>query len=234
MKKDAAKVIPVAERIIEFDADHIRKNPSITDFSESLISEEDWREFAGNALVIMDGWDILQYAEEYPIVCYQCDKLSNIYLEGGPRLNSFIESITVSTAKYGKRVCFGSGKLTCELTDNDTVIYYTDNIGINHSVIQLDICDFLLQKPNLVVSPQGILIFFTDEQIIATVDCNHYHWIDGHVIDVEGKTIKDIEVWDDYCKVILIDDKKSEQFFSLKFDFDISAHQMLLPKATEL
>ena len=234
MKKDVSKVIPVAERIIEFDADDIRKNPSITDFSESFISEEDWRKFAENALVIMDGWDILQYAEEYPIVCYQCDELSDIYLEGGPRLNSFIESITVSTAKYGKRVCFGSGKLTCEDTDSNTVIYYTDNVGINHSVIQQDIYDFLLEKPNLVVSPEGILVFFTDEQIIATVDCNHYHWIDGHVIDVEGKTIKDIEVWDDYCKVILIDDKKSEQCFSLKFDFDISAHQMILPKATEL
>lgn len=234
MKKDVSKVIPVAERIIEFDTDDIRKNPSITDFSESLISEEDWRKFAENALVIMDGWDILQYAEEYPIVLYQCDELSNIYLEGGPRLNSFIESITVSTAKYGKRVCFSSGKLTCEDIDSDIVVYYTDNVGINHEVIQQDICDFLLQKPNLVVSPQGILVFFTNEQIIATVDCNHYHWIDGHVIDVEGKTIEDIEVCDDYCKVILIDDKKAKQCFSLKFDFDISAHQMILPKATEL
>jgi len=67
MKKVSSKVIPVAERIIEFDSEDIRQNPSITAFSENLISEEDWNEFAKNALVIMDGWQIAQYAEEYPI-----------------------------------------------------------------------------------------------------------------------------------------------------------------------
>jgi len=108
-----------------------------------------------------------------------------------------------------KKAWFGSGKLDCENTDYDTVVYYTDHAGINHAIIQHDICWFLLQKPNLVVSPEGVLVFFTDKKIIATVGCNNgYHWIDGHVIDVEGKSIKNIEVYDDYCKVILLDDKK--------------------------
>lgn len=235
MAKEVSKVIPVAERIIEFKSEDFRKNSSITHFSEDLISEKDWREFAENALVIMDGWHILQYAEEYPIVHYRCDKVASVYLEGGFRLNSFIESITVSTALYGKKAWFGSGKMDCENTDYDTVVYYTDHAGINHAIIQHDICRFLLQKPNLVVSPEGVLVFFTDKQIIATVGCNNgYHWIDGHVIDVEGKTIKNIEVCDDYCKVILLDDKKVEHCFSLKFDFDVAGHQMLCPKATKL
>ena len=234
MKKVSSKVIPVAERIIEFDSEDIRQNPSITAFSENLISEEDWNEFAKNALVIMDGWQIAQYAEEYPIVHYQCDEISSIYLEGGPRLNSFIESITVSTALEGKKAWFGSGKLTSEVVGCDTVVYYKDHAGINHAIIKHDIYCFLLQKPKLVVSPEGVLLFFTDKQIIATVDCNHYHWIDGHIIDVEEETIKDIEVCEDYCKVILIDDEKVEHCFSLKFDFDISAHQMIYPKAIEL
>lgn len=234
MAKEVSKIIPVAERIIEFDSEDIRQNPSITDFTEDLISEEDWNEFAENALVIMDGWQIAQYAEEYPIVHYQCDEMSELYLEGGSRLNSFIETITVSTARYGKKFGVGSGKMTSEQVDNETVVYYTDHEGINHSVIMNDLCWFLLQKPKLVVSPEGMLVFFTDKQIIATVDLKHYHWIDGHIIDVEGKTIKDIEVCNDYCKVILIDDEKVEHSFSLKFDFDISAHQMIYPKATEL
>lgn len=215
MKKETSKVIPVAERIIEFDAKALNQ-------------------FEENPLVIVDGWHILRYAEEYPIVRYQCDHLSNVYLEGGPRLNSFIEKITVSTALNGKNAWFGPVELTWKDTDCDTVVYYTDHVGINHTVMQYDIYCFLLKRPKLVVSPEGVLLFFTGKQIIATVDCNQYHWIDWHVIDVKEKTIKDIEVWDDYCKVILIDDKEVEQCFSLKFDFDISAHHMIQPKATEL
>lgn len=234
MEKELSKIIPVAERIIEFDSEDIRLNPSITEFSEDLISEEDWKEFAKKALVIMDGWQIAQYAEEYPIVHYKCDEMSELYLEGGPRLNSFIETITVSTTRYGKKFGVGSGKMTSEQVDNETVVYYTDHEGINHSVIMNDLCWFLLQKPKLVISPEGMLIFFTDEQIIATVDLKQYHWIDGHIIDVKGRKIKDIEVCDDFCIVTLIDDNKNEYNFSLKFDFDVTAHQLLKPKATEL
>lgn len=235
MAKEVSKIIPVAERIIEFGTDYIRTNDFIVHSSDELLSEEEWNEFAENALVIVDGWHIVQYAEEYPIVHYKCDEVASVYLEGGFRLNSFIESITVSTACYGKKAGFGSGKLSCEITDYDTVVYYTDHAGINHAIIQHDICWFLLQKPNLVVSPEGVLVFFTDKQIIATVGCNNgYHWIDGHVIDVEGKTIKNIEVCDDYCKVILLDDKKAEHCFSLKFDLDATSYQILNPKASEM
>lgn len=235
MSERLLKQVPVAERIIEFKGDDIRRNPSISHLHESLISDEAWEEFAKNALVFVDGWHIVQYAEEYPIVHYKCDKVASVYLEGGFRLNSFIESITVSTALYGKKAWFGTGKLTYENTDYDTVVYFTDHAGIKHSIIQNDLRWFLLQKPNLVVSPEGVLVFFTDKQIIATVGCNNsYHWIDGHVIDVEGKTIKNIEVCEDYCKVILRDDEKVEHNFSLRFDLDATSYQILKPKASEL
>lgn len=79
------------------------------------------------------------------------------------------------------------------------------------------------------------MVFFTSEEIIATVDCNNgYYWIDGNFSDVEGKTIKNIEVCDDYCKVILLDDEKTEHCFSLKFEFDITRHQIFYPKVTKL
>lgn len=212
MSKEVTKVVPVAERIIEFGTEDVK-----------------------NGLVIVDGWNIVKYSEEYPIVHYKCDEVACVYLEGGFRLNSFIENITVSTALCGEKACFGSGKLSCENTDYDTVVYYTDHVGINHAIIQHDICWFLLQKPKLVVSPEGVLVFFTDKEIIATVGCNNsYHWINGHVIDVEGKTIKNIEVCDDYCKVILLDDKKVEHNISLKFDFDVTSYQILNPKISEL
>lgn len=235
MAKEVSKVIPIAERIIEFGTDDFRKNASSTHLSKELISDEELGKFAENALVIMDGWNVVQYAEEYPIVHYQCNENACIYLEGGARLNSFIESITVSAALYGKRAGFGSGKLSCENTDYDVVVYYTDHAGINHAIIQHDICWFLLQKPKLVVSPEGVLVFFTDKEIIATLACNNsYYWINGHLIDVEGQTIKNIEVCEDYCKVILLDDSEVEHSFSLKFDFDGTSYQILNPKASEL
>ena len=236
MAKKVSKVIPVAKRIIEFKSEDFRKNYAFTmSGPEDLISEKEWEEFAENALVIMDGCKIRQYAEEYPIVKYKCDEDSIAYLDGDSWLNAFVESITVSTALYGKKAWFGSGKLDCKSTDYDTVVYYTDHAGINHAIIQHDLCWFLLQKPNLVVSPEGVLVFFTDKEIIATVGCNNgYYWISGNVIDVKDKTIENIEVCDDYCKVILLDDNKSEYCFSLKFDFDVTTHQILCPKAKKI
>ena len=235
MAKDVSRVIPVAERIIKFETKDFRKNDTISLLDENLISDEEWQEFAGKALIIMDGWEMLQYAEEYPIVRYQCDDNVSIFLEGHPCLNAFVESITVSAALHGRRASFGSGKLNSEIADYDVAIYYTDHAGINHAIIQHDICWFLLQKPNLVVSPEGVLVFFTDKEIIATLGCNNsYHWINGHVIDVEGKTIKDIEVCEDYCKVILVDENKAEHNISLKFGFDATSYQILKPKASEI
>ncbi len=87
----------------------------------------------------------------------------------------------------------------------------------------------------LVVSPEGVLVFFTDKEIIATLGCNNsYHWISGNVINVEGRTIKNIEVCEDYCKVILLDDNEVEHSFSLKFDFDGTSYQILNPKVLKL
>lgn len=234
MAEKESKVIQVAERIIEFRTEDIRENPSITYNSEDLISENDWSEFAKNALVIMDGYNIFQYAEEYPIVKYKSNDLANCYY-GKDFLNSFVKSITVSTALYGKKASFCTGKLSRENTSDNTVAYYTDRTGINQAILQHDIYCFLLQKPKLVVSPEGVLVFFTDKHIIATINCNDsYYWIDGNVISVGNKTIKDIEVCDEYCKVILLDNEKVEYNFSLKFDFDVSSYQALNPKASEL
>lgn len=234
MAEKVSNIIPVAERIIQFKEEDYRKNPAIVYFSEDLISDKEWENFAENALVIMDGWHIEQYAEEYPIVKYKCDKSASCYLEPDFRLNSFIESITVSTALYGKRVGVGTGRISSENVDFETVIYYTDHAGICHSVIQHDICWFLLHKPNLVVSPEGMLIFFTEKEILATVDCNHYHWISGNILDIGEHTIKDIVVCEDYCQIILLDDQKDEYNYSLKFDYDITEYQMIYPKILKL
>lgn len=212
MAKNVSKVIPVAERIIEF-------------------KERDFRD--NSPLLIVNGWhkNIFQYTEEYPIVKYQCNENVCCSLEPDYRLNSFIETITVSTALAGKKISANAEVID---TDYDTVIYFRDHWGTNYEITHNSIREFLIKKPNLVVSPEGMLIFFTDKQILATFDCNHCYFISEYFIKVGYASIKGIEVCKDFSKVTLIDDKKHEKNFSLKFDFDITEIQMICPKVSEL
>lgn len=233
VSKRDEKIIPKAVRIVEFTEEDRRENPTVVHLSEIMITKEMWEKFAEEALVFIDGWDILQYAEEFPIVMYQCDEVACYGMQPDYRLNSFIKSITVSTAMHGKRFSVGSGKMESEITDSDVVVYYEDNFVICHAVIQHDIFHLLIKKPELVISPEGVLIFYTDNEILATVDCQHYYWINSHVIDVDDKTIVDIEVYDDYCKVILAKDGVDQEF-KLKFNFDMTAHIMIQPEVSEM
>ena len=153
MAKKVSKEVPIAERIIEFDKDDFCENFSPSDVSESMVTKEMLEEFAEKALVLVDGTDILQYANEYPIVVYQCNEsicYADIMPE--PRLNSFVLNIVVSTGVDGKRYSVGSGKMEEEPIGFDTITYYEDPFGIKHQIIQYDICKFLLKRPKLVVS----------------------------------------------------------------------------------
>lgn len=229
----AQKIIPVAKRIVEFKESDLRLNPTIVHLDEKLVSEEAWNQFAQDALHIVNGWDIVQYAEEYPIVRYQCDEEKSCYLDPDFCLNSFIEQITVSAGMYGKKVSMGSGRVSCNNTDGDIAVYYTDHAGINYAVIQHDIYMFLLRKPELVVSTEGMLIFYTEDKILATFDCFHYYWI-HHRINMISKVIKRIEVHEDYSIIILEDKEKGEQKFSLKFKIQMTEHQCICPEIIPL
>lgn len=235
MAKEVSNKILIAERITEFSEKDFRTNSNIVHLSEDLLSEKDWNKFAEKALVFTHGRDIFQYAEEYPIVKYQCSPKSPYQLPDC-RLNSFVHSITVSTATYGNKFSVDSGKMKSEIADYDTVVYYEDEFGIKRGIFQEDICRFLLKKPKLVVSPEGMLIFFTEREILATVDCCHYCWIGDNSIDMTCRIIKDIEVCNNFCKVTLISmvEKDFEFYYSLKFNFDFSEHQMICPKVEEL
>lgn len=226
--------LPVAERIVQFTKEDFRENPKIVNSSAIALSCEDWKEFAQNALVLVRGKDIVQYAEEYPIVKYQCNDTVGPYLQPEYRLNSFVNDITVANVMHGNCFSVSSGKMESEFIKSDKVVYYEDRFGICYQVMQVDIHNLLLKKPELVVSPEGVLIFFVGDEILATVDCHRYCWLDEHYIDVEGKTVKSIEVCEDFCKVTLIDDKKAQYNYSLKFDFNLAARHMICPEVSEI
>lgn len=241
------EVIPVAKKWI---ADYVylcayfdlTDKSSIRDCAEAILQSAEWECFRKDntynaPLKIVDCWNqtMYRYPFECPIVRYQCDENSICALDGDPHLNSFVESITVSIVQRGRAVKLGSEKTHTKSVKADVVVYYTDHFGINHSFFQNDINQLLLEKANLVVSPEGVLVFFTDKKIIATLACNNgYYWISEHFIDVEGKTVKDIKVCKNYCKVILLDKEGVKHNFKLKFDFDLASYQVLIPKVSKM
>ncbi len=246
MAERVSKEVPIAERIVEFGKDDFNENFSLSEFSESLITEEMLEEFAESALVLVDGTDILQYANEYPIVVYQCnEKICYADIMPEPRLNSFVLNIAVSTGVSGKRFSVGSGKMKEEdITDFDTIAYYEDPVGIKHKIIQYDICTFLLKKPKLVVSEEGVLVFFTEDEILATIDCQQYAWVRWDDIIENCTNIENITAYHEYCEVTLIegedvyDDlgeiskKAPRHVLNLNFNLKVADHNMINPKFT--
>ena len=115
--------------------------------------------------------------------------------------------------------------------ESNVVAYYTDHFGINHVIDHDGLYHLLLQKPKLVVSSEGVLIFFTDKEIIATLNCNDcIYYINGYFIDLKNKTVNDIIVGKNYCKVVVLSKSGKKIYFRLNFDFDFTYYQMLVPK----
>lgn len=228
MKRDAFEPFPKVERIVEFSEEDFRENTGVTSFDESLINDETWQEFADNALVITDGNTIYQYAEEFPIVVYRCSEDAEVMPSS--RLNAFIESIAVSTANLGKHFSLDKRDMKWEYTGPDTVAYFTDNTGRVIAIQQYDISRLLMKKPNLVISYEGLLVFFTEKEILVTNDCEHYAWV--HDVDTENGKITSIDVYDGYCIVNL---KNSESYYSytLRFVVDMVDHGMIKPEVTK-
>lgn len=224
----------IAERIIEFEENDFIINPKITGIAESLSTEAYWQIFADNALTFTDGNGIFQFAEEYPIVRYQCK--DEVDLMPDRCLNAFVKSITVSSTMYGKKFSISAGKVKEEKFDSKTVVYYEDNIGRRYAVLQYDIIKFLLRKPKLVVSSEGVLIFFTKDTILATNDCEHYAWVHG--INTEHSVIEDVELFEKYSCVCLVDTEEGNELnkyhYKLQFDIDMRDSGMIKPRVEKL
>lgn len=222
MAERVSKEVPIAERITEFRQEVSRRNVSF-----------------------IDGWGILQYSKEVPIVVYQCNEiLCYADIQPEPRLNSFILSITVSECVGGKRFSVSSGKLVEESIDSDTIAYYEDPVGVRHHIIQYDICKFLLKKPKLVVSEEGVLVFYTEDEILATTDCQQYAWVRWDDFVKNCTAIEEIQAYQEFCKVTLLEGQDTFSFgkvikkaprhtLTLNFDLKAADHNMINPKFTK-
>lgn len=231
MAKRVSKEVPIAERIIEFDKD---------EFCEKL------EEFAEKTLVLVDGTNILQYANEYPIVVYKCNEsICYADIKPEPRLNSCILKIVVSKGVDGKCFSIGRGKMEEGPIESDTIVYYEDPVGIKHEIIQYDIWKFLMKKPKLVVSEEGVLVFYTEDEILATTDCYHYAWIHWDGIIENCTSIENIMAYKEYCEVTLmegedvcdafgqISERAPRHVLALNFNLKVADHNMINPKLTK-
>ena len=209
------KKFPIVERVIEFSEDMYLENPQVTMFAESIVSEKEWEQFEENSLVLVDGNDIYQYGSEYPIVVYCCN--SDAGLESPCRLNGFIQNITVSTVCEGKRFSIKKREMPFEFVGPTTVAYITDNIGRHNIIPNYNIFKMLLKKPKLVLSSEGLLIFYTEKYILATNDCEHYTYVD---IDTENCIINGIEVCDECC-VVSTTKEDYEENYEVRFTINM-------------
>lgn len=236
MKRDPFEPFPEVERIVEFSEEDFRENLDVTLFDESLIADKDWEEFADNTLVFTDGNNVYQYAEEFPIIVYRCNEDAGVMPWG--RLNTFVRSITVSTAMLGRCFSLSKNGMQGDITGPDTVAYFTDNIGRQTAIPCYDIFRMLLKKPQLVISNEGLLVFFTTKEILVTADCEHYAWVKD--VDTKKGKITSIDVCDEYCTVNMEDTKKNDKdgnplkySYKLQFTVDMVDHGMINPKVVK-
>lgn len=209
------KVIPVVDRIVNGD-----ENAWANFLNKEKETNDIWERFGKNVLVISDNIHIWQCAEEYPFVRYECSKTSSDFLPSS-YLNSFVKRISVSVVKDCRKFTLGVGEFVSESVDSEVVVYYEDNFGECHMIFQKELYDFLRNTPKLVVSPEGVLVFYTTKEIIATMDCNHYIYVNLEMDDDE--VIHDIAVhFNNSLKIILRNYTTNEQRNPfLKFEFSL-------------
>lgn len=187
-------------------------------------------------LIFSSCGNVIRYTSEELIARYQCNDKA-YYLEPRDSLNNFVKRITVSTAKaisfwvpYYMRE---SSVIRVEQPKRESIVYYEDNVGVLHKIIQGDISHFLLKQPKLTVSPEGMLIFYTKDEVLATLDCEHYCWLHSQELCMEGRSIEIIKAYDNFCRILVFDRANIAHNFKLTFDFDFIAKPMIHPEIVE-
>lgn len=159
-----------------------------------------------NPIIINNGDITLIVESERPIAIYERDNdLSNIGLDS--KLNAFVSRIFVSEIS-GKRISIIHGCVIINHEDPNIVCYYQDTAGLYHIIPSYDLSNILLNIPDLIITNKGFLIFYTQDDIIATHNCigckcvyDHYYF--------DKMRIKSVTPYKNFCEVALVnpDDK---------------------------
>lgn len=160
--------------------------------------------------VISGEKEFIQYASEEPILRYERQKKLE---EKADCLNTFVKSITVANIKKGKRSFLEYGFVLEEPFYKKEVFYYEDNNGTKRIIREKEICNFLKEKPELIISPDGLLIFYTKEKILATMNFEQFMWVREKLAGIRTTdVIKAIYSRRNYLKVVVNSGRNAELY----------------------
>lgn len=158
-ERDVDFVLPIAKRQIMFSEDECLQY-GYCGFDPSLLTPEARGQIKPIYLSRMDD-SVSQITDYYPIVEY--------YAQNTDKLNRFVERVSVGIAS-GRILSF----------DDEVVAYITNPFKVSTTIYNYDLCKLLYQKPQLTVTNEGVLLFYTSTTLLATLDCKS-----GNLIRVE-------------------------------------------------
>lgn len=161
--------IPVAVRQIEFCNDDCLE----THFNEveSVLSDEETEGIVSETFEIQDTMEgsVIRVTSEYPIVRYYRQESQN-YL--GMGLNGFVDEVIVSVIGGYEFNCNERFEPVKEIIGDQVIAYRIDPFNVRKAIINYDINNFLKKKPQIVVSISGAILFYNEEEIMATLNCD--------------------------------------------------------------
>ena len=190
----------------------------------------------GKWIDLIDVPDLIRFRIKRPLAVYECSP--HVELQPNPRLNSYVQSIVVAEVEENtyQSVSYAHGRLYQEEYEvgESIVVYYRPWSGLDYGVLIQGIYDILCELPELVISKEGILVFYTEREILATADMIQYFYVTSFFNNDRIKRIESIEDCIDYL-CIHLEDKSGERYrFRLDFDLDLSQHAMITPRVEYL
>ena len=168
------KLFPIAEKVCSGNPIH---NSSDGSYDIDGASESEFDAIVSKSLIIFDGRSTIHYLDENPFCIYRCNKEACPHMDPNYYLNSTVKEIALSFVDAGRKYYLSSpGKLEIENLGKDTVVYFKDTKGQSHLIKDDEVLEFLLKKPDLFVTREGMLVFCADNDILITFDFNHYYW----------------------------------------------------------
>ncbi len=164
--------IPIAVRQVEFSEDEFVTSDLKSFRDCGPFSEEGIEQLQEETTTILRSGEnsVILVTDEYPIVSYSKDfEKSENQLMG---LNAFIDEVHLSIVDGYET--FYSGKTFKPeegFIDGEALSYVIDCYNCYKTIIDAGLDKFLRKKPNLTVSKEGILVFYTKTEIQATIDC---------------------------------------------------------------
>lgn len=201
---------PVAERITEFGNFKVRKCPNI--IGQNEVSVEENALFDKNVLCYNVENTIYQFAEEELKAIYRCKRDGS--LAGKGYLNPFVKEIRVAEVKHGRKIALYGTSIQTFSVKEARIAYYETIGNEKRGVKPYPLQEFLLDIPELFLTKEGILIFYSEKKMIATVDLEHFARIE--VPGGYDASIKKVEAWTGDT-LVTVNDKGSTFNYTIKF-----------------